>query len=323
MAEVSIVKPELLDFSAFEKLQQEAFAEVIGDTVSGALQTAAYYRWKYCPPSGPAVVAIVHDETGLLAANSMFPLTVTWKGRDICGWQSCDTATLPRARGKGYFMKCLGALKSQLGEDEIFFGFPNKNSAPGFVKFGWTHRADVRTWVRVLPGRRLSFFRQVHQIEEFGPEWDDFSVRYGLSGNPTLVRDSAYLNWRYRKHPHCQYTAFRHDSEGEPDGLLVMRKTALRGLNLAIAMELISLNTRTEAELINCAAAWARDQKLQFTLLINNTTVVLAGLAGAYLPVPARLLPKRQMLMGAATGQTASQYWAQNWRVQIGDWDGF
>jgi hypothetical protein len=36
-----------------------------------------------------------------------------------------------------------------------------------------------------------------------------------------------------------------------------------------------------------------------------------------------RFLPKRQVLMGDPVGEAAAKTWREDWRVQIGDWDGF
>jgi hypothetical protein len=36
-----------------------------------------------------------------------------------------------------------------------------------------------------------------------------------------------------------------------------------------------------------------------------------------------RALPKRQVLMGWANGGEAEEIWQRDWRLQIGDWDGF
>ena len=125
MIEVTIQNPASLDFEEYAGMQAEAFAEVVGAQGMGSLHAPEYYRWKYHTPWGSALIATVRKDQKLVAANAMYPLRIVAADDHAMGWQSCDTATLPAARGQGLFMQCLHALQEQLGDDAIFFGFPN------------------------------------------------------------------------------------------------------------------------------------------------------------------------------------------------------
>jgi hypothetical protein len=323
MIEVKILTPAQLDFSAFTALQQAAFAELVRETGTGYLLSESYYRWKFTSPEGEARIALVYDDGELLATNSMYPLRVSSADGSVRAWQSCDTATHPRGRGRGHFMRCLKALREQLASDEIFFGFPNKNSAPGFVKFGWEYRADVRTFVRVWPGRRSGQSENVQAITSFDAEQEEFSAALRRSGGPMLERRAAYMNWRYFQHPLHRYACFAWRESGRQLGLLVMRRVELSGRTIAVAMELLALESRVERELLSVAAAWAKSEKITYTMILNNTTSVPRALRRGFAPVPMWALPKRQVLMGRANGAKAERIWQQDWRLQIGDWDGF
>src|SRR5437868_653893 len=106
---VIVVTPQDLDFDAIVNHQQLAFSEIIEKTGTRYLFNEAYYRWKYAPPAGNALIAISYDELGMVATNAMYPLDILAGNKKIRGWQSCDTATHPRGRNKGQFMKCIGA----------------------------------------------------------------------------------------------------------------------------------------------------------------------------------------------------------------------
>jgi len=322
MAEVKVIDAQDLDFAAFVTLQREAYSQIIAQTGTGYLFTESYYRWKYAPPSGRARIALVLDGPAV-AANSMFPLTLRAGSATIAGWQSCDTATHPKARGKGYFMKCLGALRNSLEGEYIFFGFPNHNSMPGFIKFGWRHHSDVHTQVRVLPGRRTDAFRLVERINAFGSAHDEFATDVGSTGNTMVDRSSAYMNWRYFRHPLHEYESYAWVEGGRQLGLIVLRIVVVKNRRSAVAMELLSLTSRVERGLLRFAAAWARSKRVHLAMILNNTTSVGIGLSCGYVPVPMWALPKRQVLMGAAAGPTADHAWNETWTVQIGDWDGF
>jgi len=323
MPEVKVVGPEELDFKALVQLQRDAFADLIARTGVGYLFDEANYRWKYRPPAGGARIALVVDAGEIVAANAMYPLQIRRGTTTVSGWQSCDTATHPKARGKGYFMKCLDALRATLGSETIFFGFPNRNSMPGFLKFGWRHHSDLRTRVRILPGRRMSSFPHVERIAAFGAAHQEIVPSDGDGRGALVDRSAAYLDWRYLRHPLHQYESFAWTEGGRPAGLAVLRVVTLNGRRIAVVMELLARTPETERGLLRFAAAWARDKEVRTALVLNNTTGALRGLRCGYLPVPTWALPKRQVLMGAASGPTAERIWQGPWSVQIGDWDGF
>lgn len=324
MAGIRVVGPEELDFGPFVNLQQKAYAEIVGATGTGYLLTEPYYRWKYAPPAGSAKIALVEDETGLIAANSMYPLNILSGGDRILGWQSCDTATDPRGRGKGYFMKCLHALKAELSIEDLFFGFPNRNSAPGFLKFGWVQHGDVRTWLRVLPARKSAAFRAIDSIDHFTAAQNNFFEEFAKQGGALLERNSTYMNWRYKQHPLHRYEAFSWSVAGEMLGIIVLRRAKISGHELAIVMEALAVSPQAERGMLDFAASWAKERRATYTLVLNNTIRITNGIFSGYVPVPMWALPKRQVLMGAPeTGARARAAWSMPWRIQIGDWDGF
>lgn len=324
MAGIRVVGPEELDFELFVKLQRKAYAEIVGPTGTGYLLTEPYYRWKYAPPAGHAKIALVEDETGLVAANSMYPLHILASGDRILGWQSCDTATDPRGRGKGYFIKCLRVLKAELSGENVFFGFPNRNSTPGFLKFGWTQHGDVRTWLRVLPAQKSAALRAIDPIDHFTVKQNPFFEEFAKQGGAILERNSAYMNWRYKQHPLHQYEIFSWSVAGKLLGIIVLRRAKISGRELAIVMEALALSTKAERGMLAFAASWAKERHATYTLALNNTIRIANGIVSGYVPVPMWALPKRQVLMGAAeSGARARTAWGMPWRVQIGDWDGF
>jgi GNAT superfamily N-acetyltransferase len=323
VADVSVTTPDRLDFAEFVRLQRDAFAAVIGGTGMADILSEPYYRWKYTTPEGQARIALVREEGRLVAANAMYPLRVRHAGTSIRVWQSCDTATHPDARRRGYFMKCLAALRDELDPGEIFFGFPNKNSSPGFLSFGWTPRGDVPTWARVFPGRRTEGATGIAEVAAFGAEQDELAARLAALGRPLLDRSAAYMSWRYLQHPLNAYTAYAYTDGGSRSGVVVLRELELNGRRLAIAMELQAVDRSAERKLMAFAAAWARSRRVRFTLIMDNAMRIRSGARSGFLPIPQRLLPKRQVLMGMTTGGAADDVWGRKWHVQTGDWDGF
>lgn len=321
--DIVVMGPNSLDFKTIVELQQLAFSKIIEKTKTGYLFTEPYYRWKYSAPGGDAKIALLYDKDGLVAANAMYPLDILANGERIRGWQSCDTATHPRGRKKNYFVQCIRALSKEIGEEDIFFGYPNHTSKPGLERCGWTHHSDVRTWARVLPGRKTTGFRYMGLIENFTQEQDAFSKQLAAHGGVMLDRNSVYMNWRYNQHPFHHYETYGWREKGCLLGVIVLRKATILGKELAIVMETLTLLPHIERGMLAFAASWGRECKAAHTLVLNNTTRLITGLVSAYIPIAKWALPKRQILMGRASGARAKLVWDMPWHIQIGDWDGF
>lgn len=92
----------------------------------------------------------------------VFPIITRKDGVDYLVAQSGDTMTHPKHQGKGLFTK-LATITYDLAKKEgiqFVFGFPNKNSYPGFVKkLNWQHYGYINNYslkVRNLPFDKLA-----------------------------------------------------------------------------------------------------------------------------------------------------------------------
>jgi hypothetical protein len=320
MPQVSVIGPDELDFQRHADLMKRAFAPVLAGTGEEETLTPAFFRWKYNGPVAPPRIALVRDGERILAANSMYAVDIVWKGRRVRGWVSSDTATDPDARGPGYFLACLKALNKQLGPDEIFFGFPNKNSIKGFQSVGWTEQQVMPAWMRVVPRGRVPGFEA---IDSLGSDFDALFSEYVQGRPPMIERTAAYMNWRYFKHPVAKYAAFALRKSGRLQGVIVLRKVKSLGWNMALVMDFIALDAKTEAQLLRFAAGWAREQGLWPAVAFSSAVTPFLGLRTGYLLVPSRFLPKRQALLGRGTGKESSEIFGRPWQLQLGDWDGF
>lgn len=321
---VDIVGPGDLDFDAFASLQSASFAEVVAKAGgAGDYMTPEFFRWKYRPPAGDARIAVVYDGSELVAANAMYPVTVRLGEDRLKAWQSCDTATAPRARGRGLFTKCIAALGETVGDDEIFFGFPNANSIKGFTKLGWETKALVTTWVAPLDvGALLSGAEVVER-----PDGSADGLAQSLSEHPWAwtERTTEYFGWRYRAHPIHRYTVLEVNDGSGLRGVCVVRRARALNREVAVVMDLAAISASEERRLLSGAQRWAFRQRLTLTVLLDSGLATTTALCAAMAPVPARLLPKRQYLMGSVRGRdtVARRVFDGAWRVQTGDWDAF
>ena len=149
MTALIIISSEELDHHEYSNLQKLAFARVLKKySVSTDYMSPAFYTWKYSPPSGNGLIAAVFEGNNMVSVTAAIPLPIRKNRSRILGWRCFDVATLPSAQGKGYFFKCLDALKNKLGKDQILFGYPNKFSVRGFMKIGCQESETLDYWIK-------------------------------------------------------------------------------------------------------------------------------------------------------------------------------
>ncbi len=99
------------------------------------------WTWAYLDnPHGDAVVALCEDGGVLVGHYAIIPLPVRGAGRALNSWLSMTTMVAPTHRGQGLFVLLARAAyeaAAARGADCVF-GFPNRQSEPGFRKhLGW------------------------------------------------------------------------------------------------------------------------------------------------------------------------------------------
>jgi hypothetical protein len=320
---VETLTASTVDFDELAQLQRKSFEGVADPGQLEDVQTPEYYRWKYTLAGGEARIAQIRNDSGeLVAMNSAFPLTLTNGDRTTRGWQSCDTATHPSARGKGYFLKCLSALKETFTEGEVFFGYPNANSTRGFTKFGWQKISTLQPFAGIIPP--LSTPSNIRRVDRFGPEQDNLARRLAGSGRIMIQRSAAYMNDRYCSPQRPLYTSFIYEDAGEGfQGFVVARPLAIYGMSLCLVVDCQATTRRIERQLLSQIGRWGREQRHFLTLTINSVSKPLSLASSGLMPIPNRLSPRPLILMGQAIGSTAQAFIDHRWAAYVGDWDGF
>jgi hypothetical protein len=229
---------DALDLEAYASMQRQAFDELLaGSGVSNAFMKPDFYLWKYDAPAGKSRIALAMDGNTILASNAMVPYVVRSEGCEYIGWQSVDTATVPKARGKGLFLQCARALREDLASDTLFFGYPNKDSLRGFQRLGWVQRDIVDVWLSHSwwPG---SAPVSVHPVNDFDAGFDGLTYRLTEDGSTAMVKNAAFMRWRFNACPVATYESFAFYSGHEVRGVLVVREAKVKGRNICLVMEL-------------------------------------------------------------------------------------
>ena len=320
---VTVVTPDAIDFGAYASLQRASFASLLTRSgVADDFMSPDYYQWKYQPPAGPARVAIALEHGEMVGSLGMFPLRIAARGRELIGWQFCDGATAPQKRGLGYFAECVRALHAQLGPDELSFGFPNANSRRSFGEIGWRETQTVTTFAGVIP--LTPRLRGDEDLVEFDLANDMPNARTAAENSrPGLVRDAAYLRWRYGRHPLRPYSVYVRRTGGGADGYIVLREASIAGRRAVLVMELHASSPAVETALLAKAADWGVQHGIRYIVMVSNCLSGWTALKRGFVLLPSRLLPKRQTLMGAGTTPDADAVMNEDWLVQMGDWDAF
>jgi hypothetical protein len=325
MATFELLDPKHLNYQEFAEMQRKAYADLMLEMkTSDEFMTPEYYRWKHQPPNGNAKIAVIREDGCMVAANSMIPFKIRLGSESVQAWQSSDTATLPNTRHRDYFLKCQTILIKTLNPNEIFYGFPNKNSTHGLLKLGWQDKGIITTWVnpRIFLRKRMS--PNITEITMFGDDQDSLAERLLDSRKAMIFRSAKYLNWRYNHHPIYEYTSFVYRQGDELVGYVVMSTRDIRNHQVAIIMDLWGSEPRVERALINHVANWTYKQQIKIIILLDTDLPIITGFSRGFFPVPSQFIPKRQVLMGFTTpGQKAERIWKSQWRVQMGDWEVF
>lgn len=200
--------------------------------------TAARWRWRYLHnPLQRTEVAVVEERgAGLVAVHAGVTLPALLRGEPCHGALDGDVALHPRfatslagtrlvvAVARHHMTRWFG------GPSLLGWGFPDP--APmrvGLRYLGYEVLRDVLFLVRAVDGPRppTDPGLDVQPVRAFGPQADALFARCAERGQRTgLVRDGAYLDWRYAAHPDVDYVLLeaREARGGSLVGLAVARE---------------------------------------------------------------------------------------------------
>lgn len=134
------------NFSSFLKIFEATFNKSADESYFKKKFETDFSGSKYT-----GFIAFDNQSHEAAAFYGVFPMTINYQGNKIRIAQSGDTATHPNHRKKGLF-SILHEQTILLCEKEnidFVYGFPNKNSYPGFIKFGWTHKVNSINYSRI------------------------------------------------------------------------------------------------------------------------------------------------------------------------------
>ncbi len=230
------------------------------------------------------------------------PLHIKVGDRVVRGAQAVDAMVAPEARRHGVFVRLAQETFRDMDAAgvELDYVFPSPAARAGFVeRLGWTTVGAVPRYTLVLSpsaltpaGKRAGFPRQqyvwlfaaalirlsrlrsdparagqpgapiVREVAGFDARfdrlWDEAAADFPIA----VVRDAAYLNWRYAMHPTLRYHILAAEQNGRVMGFAVLSPRDFeRSRALALA-ELLSAPGALDAGMALLAAAAVHARRL-------------------------------------------------------------
>ncbi len=194
-------------------------------------QDEARFRWLYLDnPDGRATAWFaIDDRTGDVAGcTAVFPRRVRLGriGQTVTAWNCGDFCIMPRFRTMGVALKLRRAARSAIdaGRSAFLYAHPNERMLPVHLHVGHKPLARMVRYAKVLgmstglntldsaasAGFRLigtdCFVRRRHDTElaSSSPMTEEYTALYEAVADEkgtALVRDVAYLDWRFRRNP--------------------------------------------------------------------------------------------------------------------------
>ncbi len=208
---------EIMEEYRFERINEAYYKDLcsLSESAFGAKKDIRFFQKKmdtgYLGAKHLGYIAF--DTKGQAAAfYGVYPYRMEYKGKQYLAAQSGDTMTHPAHGGKGLFTS-LAKMTYQLAKQEgiqFIFGFPNKNSYPGFVKkLNWTHHENMINYqirVRTIPLAGLA--KRFHFLMPIYKKYSDFIIRSYLSDSMEIhnsvitentggvVRSPAFMQYK-------------------------------------------------------------------------------------------------------------------------------
>lgn len=224
------------DENAICNLFERVFGKPMGTT-----ESALHWRWEYNEnPSKGVFIKLAWDNERLVGQYAASPVQIHAEDRHIVAALSHDTMTDPQYGGIGIFRNTAEALynEQKSAGHKFIYGFPNGNSIHGFIKnLNWrqimsapVHIRPVcvtKNIIRRVLNRDQSFvekatddnFSEIPQHfseqtgryklrreAQFGDWADDLWQRCCRQHRLWVLRNKAYLNWRYVARPESKYS---------------------------------------------------------------------------------------------------------------------
>ncbi len=202
---------DIVHVSSAQEFDQ--YVEALSDLTEDAFPkriSVDFLRWVYVsnPCSANLYLALAITDNGVVAGNySVSPRLLRRRREDVQASLSMTTMTHSEHRGQGIFPLLASSLYARLKGDDrnLVYGFPNSQSHHSFIrKLDWCPVTDVATFSTSLSSSPRSDATSF-VVADTLPPTIELNQAVTIENCWTIVRDQAYLRWRYEEHPTNDY----------------------------------------------------------------------------------------------------------------------
>jgi ribosomal protein S18 acetylase RimI-like enzyme len=316
----------------------------------GRSREPASFDWKYRQnPAGAAEISVAESEGEIVSVACALPLRMRVGSEAARGALSVDVATRPELRGRGVYGRVARNLWARLAERgfALTCGFTNRFSTRltlqalgrrevGPLPLRVRPLAPLRLgldWLRLGapshdPGPAPAPRGEIHVLDGFDERFDATWARLEPHVDVAVVRDAAYLGWRYGAHPERPYETLGLVRGSEVLGYLIWRPLDRFGTRTAFVVDLAAApeDARAASALLAAAAERARERGARLLALLSWPGAPTHASACRFAPlrVPPRLFPQVNVFSAIshrAEPSTAGLAEPARWWIGWGDSD--
>jgi GNAT superfamily N-acetyltransferase len=266
------------------------------DEAPFSVDAARLWEWLFVShPAGPGAFVVADAGEQLAGQYATVPVRLQHAGRIIPALMSVQTATDPAFQRQGILSALADNLYERTRADvSVVFGFPNPAVAPArYGRLGWVELRPFPLLGRPVAGfPTLPRRRHVATFESFSGWADELWEELAPNMGTCAVRDSTYLNWRFRDTPY-DYGRFAFVRDGTPVAFAVLGFAKSRGHRVAYVMELMARaddGAAARALIAHCAHAAGRSgARVISTIATHRHPHRTAFLRAGLIPLPRRL----------------------------------
>ncbi|TAN62066.1 GNAT family N-acetyltransferase [bacterium] len=325
-----------------------------------------YWEWQNCRhPGGCSKIWTVEDEKKKIIAQYVnIPARLSVNGRRADGGITIDLLVDPNHRRQGLF-KILG--KSAIDDLEkagmdFQLAFPRREKVHnGFInRLNWEKIGDLSLLVKPMDlmaalekkisngrvvkiiklaagplkalsnkisrGRKKNKF--VFRLMDNLPEKVNDLSRIFISEFPiSIIRDKAYLEWRYIQKPEGNYKILGIFNGDDLLGIIVLKIKRVFSLDVGFIVDILSvLDNEVIDSLIKEALRLFSKERAGFcaSVMTKNNIYYRSLRKNGFFRVPRKINPMRYILDAHAGSKKIDKkffYEIDNWFITIGDWD--
>ena len=176
---------------------------------------------------------------------------------------------------------------------------------------------------RKVRGSRIVTVGRAEAFDErFDGLWNDLKDQYGIM----LVRDRAYLQWRFRDKPDAGYVVLTAEQSGQLVGYIVLREDEMFGLKVGFILDILTYNRDVTARLVSEAIEYLEGRRVDAVgcLMLAHTSYFKVLRSSGFLVAPKRVIHKEfyfGVQVKPATLPDEVVNLRENWLLTLADTD--